>query len=123
MYSPHIVEIVDRLVEHQHISVPERLALPNGQAPLSLVVAALMRIVEDAGSYPRGRDAEHDYSGGVLIATEPGCEIHWKAEYSIGRYHTYRIDHFTHLRDAADAYVREAWLEGGIDAVMIDPDA
>lgn len=119
-HSPEVVEIVTQLVERQHMSVPERMTLPNGQAPFSLVVAVVMRIVEEAGGYPRGLDAQSDYSGGILIRSEKGFEIYWRAEYSMLRYRTYRVDSFTNLRDAAKAYVKGEWLEHGIDGVMID---
>lgn len=58
-----------------------------------------------------------------MINTGQGYEIHWRAEYSIGRYSTYRVDHFGHLRDGTEAYVREAWLTWGIDGIVIDVSA
>jgi hypothetical protein len=112
-------EIVRRLVEYQHIDVPARRSLPHGRAPLSLVVKAIIEIVSEAGSYPKGLRSSDSYAGGILVRGERGYEIHWKAEVGVARFATLGVKRYSSIEAAARAYALREW-PGGIDGVPID---
>jgi len=112
-------EIVRRLVEYQHIDVPARRSLPHGRAPLNLVVNAIIEIVSESGSYPRGIYASDPYAGGILVRGERGYEIHRQAEVGLMRFATVGVKRYPSLKAAARAYASQEWPDG-IDGVPID---
>jgi hypothetical protein len=112
-------EIVHRLVEYQHIDVPARRSLPHGRAPLSLVVKAIIQIVSEAGSYPKGLRPSDSYEGRILVRGEGGYEIHRKAEVGLARFATLGVKRYSSIEAAARAYALQEW-PNGIDGVPID---
>lgn len=115
-------EIVDQLVEHRHVDVPARRALPEGRAPLSLVVEAIIQIVSTGGSYPRNVRPGEAYEGGILVHGQSGYEIHWQAEVGFGRFETLRVDRYSSLQEAARAFALREWPHG-IDGIPFDTAA
>ena len=111
-------ELVRKLVERLHLSVPDRRRLPPKGAPLSQVIAAVEAVVRETGSFPAGVNPEGPFEGPMILKAADGFSVCWRGEVGYLRYETVRGQHFTSLTEAAKA-VANTW-HGGIDGIPID---
>jgi hypothetical protein len=111
-------QIVRRLVENQHLDVPSRQLLPGGRASLALVIGALVEVVSESGSYPKGLGSEGPYAGRILVRTAAGYEIHHWVESGMMRFLKLSVERFVSLDAAARAYALNEWPRG-IDGIPI----
>ena len=121
MSSESSPELVRKLVERLHLSVPDRRRLPPKGAPLSQVVASVEAIVREAGSFPAGVSPEGPFDGVMILRAGDGFSVLWRGEVALGRYRTVREQYFEHLTEAAKV-VAASW-RSGIDGIPLDANA
>jgi hypothetical protein len=103
-------ELVRKLVERLHLSVPDRQRLPPNGAPLSQVIASVEAIVDDAGSFPAGVDPDGPFDGLIILRVGDQFSVLWRHEVAYGQYETIREQRFLSLTDAAKV-VAESWRD------------
>ena len=73
-------ELVRKLVERRHLSVPDRQRLPPKGAPLSQVIASVEAIVRDAGSFPAGVNPDGPFDGLMILRVADQFSVLWRYE-------------------------------------------
>ncbi len=80
------VTILRKLLSTLHIDVPERRALPGGQARLSMLMVAAEEVLAEDGFLPPFLRPDHGFDGIVLEVKGDGYLVHRRREVGVGGY-------------------------------------
>ena len=113
-------ELCRKLLAKHHLRVPERRALPNGQARFSVLVAAVQAALVESSWFPFPLAPGRDIGEGAVLESRDGeIWVHEQHEVGVSRYSSIRSFRVAGISEAVRAYVR-ANGGGPIDGVAID---
>ena len=112
-------ELVSRLVEARHLSVPERKQLPSAGVKLSLVCQVIRARIESDGQFPASVTLDELFDGCLLRVDNDKWTVYVKTEVSYLQSALVDVRTFTSMRDAIDSFIQTEFKDG-IDGVPID---
>jgi hypothetical protein len=112
-------QLVRKLVESLHLSVPERRELPRGVARRELVVEVICETLNESGRFPANADLGGPFDGGIIVRGRFFSTVYWRHEVGLGQYETVRRTWHLRACSAATSVIRDGW-RFQIDGVPIE---
>ena len=112
--------LAHKLLADLHLSVPERVSLPNGKMPFSALVRAVENSLSDKHWFPfQPEDGEDIGDRAVIEARGDEIWVHEQSEVGIMRYSPVKSFQVSNFAAAVRAYVAALGCDT-IDGVEID---
>jgi hypothetical protein len=111
MISDVEIELSRKLLEQNHLNVPER-AILGGRVRFSIVRRLIEASLAESGYFPSKLRPTDEYTGALIERRGSECWVHERYEIGVGRISPVRSRKVASLRDAILARIPEKSIDG-----------